>query len=1268
MQNELIEQFTRYNKKEFYQWLVVSLAHPSNQKFGIRYELLIHTLISINEEKFSNKILTREEFEEFISWFEQKYSNHFIMMEDFQPFKQTNLIPLFLDGEKYYFFYGSLERPYEALKQFHEIVFSVNIEELNNIKSEFLFSLQRQTDILTNLSSDYEAQSETTSMYIPSLEFFNKYKSFFEVDSVNIKHLHNSQKTPPLTEIEKMFDFGIDDGVSSSKISQLEIDDTNLKDSIYFYEMGVNNFNGLYTKIDNKFFLIPFESHIETIYNLTSKIIYDEKFQYLDSINDSMFQRMMKILSYYFCPPHRLDGLMDMSKNIHSKYFDTVAQIDANKVLLFKFITHSNNLQNSIVGVAQKSFEELKKMKLLNNLFMFRLEREKHMINMNQAPIDISEIKIIIIFEELTLNYMFGFAEDWKEKNIFIYNSLDIKPILDLLSEKESDNNTALWQYLEAEKKQSSYNNNPMQMDTLDSFAIYYKNESFAIMGKQPDLMMFATHSWSDFYHEYLYKKYQDNIYELVEFSFPNKFNKITHLGNSTYEYIDTSMLDGGRCVKYQNKLIWIVYPSNGFNLKDEEIRVSMFIAEFFTFYIDRYKESIFEFLKEFNFNINTQDFMISIFPDSLVKQNENLEHLLLYANKIDDKENIVFSSQIREYIYNEIFTAVVVTSKLERLENTFGYKEHINPEKYIFEKFIASLLHALNIQSPKNLVSKFIENIWDIKERAFVLENRPVNNAKLEGYQKPLLFQPSFIANVNQEMVNYLKQLSIEPKEYWEEDSKQLNNLIFEFLQKKLEERISQFDSSILIYAYKQIEYIEGKREKEKNQMKFDVEKYIEFDIHERYYKEKIETSELAVSAKHILHTTLKVTPQGGKSISEHDWYYLMACSKIINETIQRSDQLHYRLVETGIEITSSYELIDIDKSSDIDFNAHYKQTTSSQIISAKNESTLAESSEEEKNTKVSSPFNEQLNSAWNSEYGFYLENMIKVMMALGRFEIKKDSYFPLSLLTVEEIFEHLKNIFKETVALDEIKKILAFLSLDFRTYSNYKYIDYSIDRLMRKKERLNLSPFIKIDDKYLFGHQLLLNAIDGWTFPLFEGDSPFSIDDTNLVKKELTKIHDKLDKDLEILTCKEAVKSLGEEFVRCNIDKFQTLSKKFPQKPSCGEIDLLVANPNTKIIFVMDAKNVNQKHHISAIDRELNKFLKGDKSYLVKLNKKFDFIEENKDEILNHFKIEDKNGWKVKKGFVVNTLYVSAFYKEKVDFILIDDLGKFLQQDENL
>ncbi len=1267
MQNELIKQFTLYSKKEFYQWLTVSMIHPSNQKFGNRYELIIHTLISINEDKFSNNLLTREKFEEFISWFEKEYSNNFIMMEDFVPFKQTNLIPLFLDGQKYYFFYGSSERPYEALKQFHEIVFSVNIEELNDIKSEFLFSLQRQTDILTNLSSDYEAKSETIFMYIPSIEFFNNYKSFFEVDSVDIKHLHNSKKIPPLSETEKMFDIGVDNSISDSNIPQLDINDIELEDSLSFYEMGINNFNGLYTEIDNQFFITPFESHIETIYTLTEKIIYNEKFQSTDLIDNSMHQRIMEMLSYFFTPPHRLDGLMDTSKNIYSKYFDTLAQIDAAKVVLFKFVPHSNDLQSSIDDIVDKSFEELKKMKLADELFMFRFEREKHMINMNQISIDMSEIKVIVIFEKLTLNYMLGFQDDWKEKNISIYNSLDIKPILKLLSEKKSDNNTALWQYLEAEKKQSSHDNNPFQMDALDSFALYYKNESFAIMGKQPDLMMFDTHSWSGFYHEYLYSKYQDNIYELVESSYPNKFNKITHLGNSTYEYIDTSTLDGGRCIKYNNKLIWIGYPSNGFSLKEEEMRVSMFMADFLSFYIDRYKEFIYRFLKAFKFDINTQDLTIVVFPNTVVKQNKDLEHLLSYANKINDNEPVIFNSYIRKVIYNEVFVGVFCSSSLQKLENIFGYNDKFNPEIYIFEKLINSLLQALNIQPPKELVPLFIKSIWDLKERAFVVKSTQTNNSRLSKYQNPLTIQPSFIANVNQEMVNYLKEIKVEIKEHWEDDAKKLNNQIFEFLQQKLEEIISQFDNSILLYAYKQIEYIEGKRQNDKTQMEFDVQKYIAFDINERHNEERLEVSELAVSAKHILHTILKVNPKGSKNISEQDWYYLMAFSKIINETIQRSDQLHYRLAKTGIEITHSYELIDIDESSEIDLHEHYKQTTNSQIISSKNKSTMKESPKEEKTTNTSSPFNEQLNIAWKKEYNFYLEDMIKVMMALGQFEIKKDSYFPLSFLSIEDIFQHLKNTFKETILINDVEKILDFLSLNFDTYTKYKYIDYSIDRLMKKKERLNLSPFIKIENKYLFGHQLLLNSINGWFQPLVEGDVPFSIDETSLVKKELTKIHDKLDKDLEVLTCKEAINSLSEEFVRCNIDKFQTLSKKFPQKPPCGEIDLLAINPNTKTIFVMDAKNVNKKLHTSAIDRELNKFLKGKKSYLIKLNKKFDFIEKNKNEILNHFKIEDKSGWKIEKGFVVNTIYISAFYKEKVDFVLIDDLASFLQKDES-
>jgi 6-pyruvoyl-tetrahydropterin synthase len=515
--------------------------------------------------------------------------------------------------------------------------------------------------------------------------------------------------------------------------------------------------------------------------------------------------------------------------------------------------------------------------------------------------------------------------------------------------------------------------------------------------------------------------------------------------------------------------------------------------------------------------------------------------------------------------------------------------------------------------------------------------------------------------------MVNYLKEIKVEIKVHWEDDAKKLNNQIFEFLQQKLEEIISQFDNSILLHTYAQIEYIEGKRENDKNQMEFDVQKYIAFDINERHNKERLEVSELVISAKHILHTVLKVNPKGSKNISEQDWYYLMAFSKIINKTIQRSDQLHYHLAKSGIEITHSYELIDIDESSEINSSNYYKKTTNSNIILAKNKPLEVNQSNQNESSKDILLFDANLNSAWLKEFEFSLENMVKIIVILGRHIFEENNYFPLITLSIKEINTFIGETLLE-IDNKEIEEIISFLSLDFNTYSNYEYIDYSLDRLMKKKERLNLSPFIKVDDKYLFGQQLLLVSFTTWHSTLINGDIPFSIDETSLVKKELNKIHDKLDKELEVLAYEEAVKAVGKEHVRMTINKFQTLSKNYSQKPPCGEIDLLVVNINIKTIFVLDAKNVNKKFHTSAIDRELNKFLKGKKSYLIKLNKKFDFIKENKDEILNHFNIEDKNGWKMKKGFVVNTVYVSAFYKERIDFVLIDDLAKYLQHNEDL
>ncbi len=368
---------------------------------------------------------------------------------------------------------------------------------------------------------------------------------------------------------------------------------------------------------------------------------------------------------------------------------------------------------------------------------------------------------------------------------------------------------------------------------------------------------------------------------------------------------------------------------------------------------------------------------------------------------------------------------------------------------------------------------------------------------------------------------------------------------------------------------------------------------------------------------------------------------------------------------METGIEITDIYELIDIDRSSQIDFDGYFKKVTSSKIISAKNRFPQEQKLEINDKPRKVKIFDAKLNDAWYEENKFYLDDMVMLLNTIGRYDFTRDTHFPLSLVSIEEINSLIQEHVVEPPSKDEVERIVDYLSLGYGTFNDYKYIDYSIDRLMRKKERINLSPFVKIDDKYLFGNQLLLASAKAWFYPLMEGDVPFRINEESLVKAELKRIHRDLDLELENKAYEVAKDAIGENYAEKNILNFKRLSRNFPKQPPCGEIDLLVANPTQKTIFIMDAKNVNKKLFNSAISRELRDFFHGrskKKSYLEKLNLKVGFVKENLDEILTYFKIEDKSDWEIKKGFVVNTLYFSAYYEEKVDFILVDDLGDYL------
>jgi len=324
LQKELINKLSKYNKRDLYLWFLVSMIHPSNQKFGIRYEFLIYTLLSIGEDDFINKPLRRKNIEYLISWFQKNFSSQFGIVEDWDSFSQIKLIPIFLDGEKYYFFYGEAERPYEVLKQFHEMLFTINISQLIDIKREFIFSLEAQTNILKNVVNDKESNIEFKLMYTPSIKYFKKFKPFFLLKKINTKYIHNSKTA---------------------------------------YNIHINNFNGLYTQIEKKYFFLPFQNHMEVFYTLTENLIYSEKFHQLDILNENMVSRLTRIIFQFFDYRQILLGLIDILKENRTEFFDVVSRVDTNKIILFKFIPHKSNAIESIDSVVKQSVDVVDEIK-----------------------------------------------------------------------------------------------------------------------------------------------------------------------------------------------------------------------------------------------------------------------------------------------------------------------------------------------------------------------------------------------------------------------------------------------------------------------------------------------------------------------------------------------------------------------------------------------------------------------------------------------------------------------------------------------------------------------------------------------------------------------------------------------------------------------------------------------------------------------------------------------------------------------------------------
>lgn len=1252
---KLIEKIKEFEPEMFFKWINIMSIHPSNQPKLIRFELILSAFFKIKEDEFLKQKKCRNDILAFINEMSDVFEKMFCMVEDYTPFHQNKLIPLFINGKSYYFFYGLIENPYTRINVLSKIIDeteSDNYSMLDELKSDFFKSLEIQTKILSELTTDSESNEESLDIFVPSQAYFDKFSTLLSASNKQSERCCN--------------------------LGCIELDDEKLIDECFNFRTPYL-FKKPFASINNNSYIILPHFHIEYFGYFFKNIVNKEsECQNIWDKTHFQFQtRVDKLCSKFFTVNSKIYAILankESSINLLEKYdIASCFLVDQNKLLLFKTVKHSENKNfkstNEVIKLAQQELSDFNKEVVENEEIGFGQYKYNHFFGIRTKDL---EIWNILIKENISFE-MEGIFLDKDGTNKHFVEIGDLAFVFDKFFEFRNDAPMHFVKFLQNDRDLLDSPNRMLTTNYTDRIAMYMSGDNYYFkFGKSPDFLNIVPYQGNEYESEYYFKKYQKTVYKTVERKFPNKFNVIESVENNTYRLVDTALMHVAYMVDIADYPIFI-YPPMEISVlpeTDNEFLVLMF-PQLFTFYIDKFTKEFISILK--SEHIHPSNYSILITSNKALSQKENrLPHLNPYADIAEDTPFCITTRRMQD---GSVKTFIIAnTNYVDSLINLFKPEDN-SAEQYCIKALIKSIFEFSKNINAEQLASGFIEQHLPLSKKSFSFNLFYTDNPHLDKYSSPIKINASDIGKVNKLFAEYLAKKEIKPGEYTNDEAKEINGDIFDFLQNLLEKTIKKFNKDIVLYAYQQLELAEGKREMNSINYGMNTNRAIRYDLKEKVNDELQEVILQSAYSKQIIHTILKVNPNGDKAITKSDWTFLLGIVAALTETSQIYEYIHYDLSPHKMIISDLYE-ITTEKISDKvnhakwqdEFVEHQIENSQYAYKKAVEEPTQIQNSQQDKEEKTIDNdllFQQidKLDSIFKIEYGYSLKISLDIIYALFRSNFNMSAYFPVFRVGVSDIKSYINEVFPE-IEDNQIEKIVSNFSLSFSTYTKEDRLIPT--ELLRSRKRLNVSPIIQInDDEYIFGNQLCSFTHKLWWNDILEGDFPFK-ENNKKVSDALNEIHKVNSKALEEETSKFLKTILGNDYVILNLKKFNIISKDFPKNPPCGEIDILCINPDTKTIFILEAKSVlqqNRPYNINQIFKDF--FGKKGKKYYVKLNKKYDFVNDNVTQFVEYFKLKYDSNWKVKKAFIVDKRLFAAYHTEyDVDFLQMDELEKYINE----
>jgi hypothetical protein len=1233
----------KYNKSELIKWIQVCSIHPSNQIYQGRFELLLGIALSVRDKDYKRDKIEFDKFKSFIKEFKTNTDRFFI--EDFIPYNQLNLIPYFIDGNKFFFFYGLLENAYELLRVLEKVYlfdYSEKIPELDLIKEIFIKILKIDTEILLKLNADTESHNTSKdSIYIPSEDYFHSFITLFDVKTSELL-------TPDYFQeyIEKEF----------------------IVENISKFTHG-GFFNNIYIQtLDGEVILLLPQLHIEILSSVFVDIVQKAPNLYYikEQINNNFKKQVLKASNKFF--KNLLFKITDTKNLSLSRNIDGIFLFE-NKLLVFQIplIFPESNLSEEI----NNSYTILEEFK--NNIGKQEIIHLKfHQKYFHKVQIVELDIIKFIIFEKIDINPVSLFLNIDTNLKYNVFSFKDLIAMFELVSSPLS-----FIKYLE---ERHEYRQKIRTINGLNIFATFIQNnESLPDYGE--GFITIMPHTWSNYYYNHLFLKFQDNIYELIESDYPNKFDYVNQLDISQdlYECFSAETLTGAHLIKMNNKLIWIfgAEPHPSLSWDDLRFALSMF-GLLYTNYIHRISKDFLNLLQSNNFNQKIRIFLV---PSPLFQNSENYIKFRNTYERINEKTPLVVKSFIN--VEKNLISMVFYNTELwiKKFSDTITNENC----KFALKQLLLSIIHTLNEKLTSyeiiQVANEIVETIPIIKKDYFftpLIARNPRGSDYVSYFQLNL----TDFNRVKKEIEYFLRTLGLKQKELSPQESKKLYNQIFEILYSKLEKIISKYDISLLEFAYKQLELVERRRFEQLIEIGMkNLDQITEVD-RKRYTEEMKNITNHSVSAKFIIEMILKCGIKGERRMNRIDWSYIQANALYLLSVSERSEFTHTGLIDFQINIKEFHKFDEIQQPGKFDNESYTEKRFDIRLekakdifISLKEQSNRIEKEWIQENIKgKEEDLIRDLEKAFINQFSFSFTNLLRTLSILSSTDLHSEDFnlFPLTIIREAELIVEIKERFLEFLEINqsqgdiitnkELQTILKFITLDFESYSDIKMIIPL--KLLKKKERFTISPLIRIDDLIMYGNECCNSSYGIWKHNILSGIFPFEIPVNSKVDIAIKNMHSYDDKMFEV-ECGEIAKNvLGEDNFILRLKNFQRISISFPTFPPCGEIDLLAINKITKKIFILDSKNYSLRLSPKNIKNEIYRFIESNKSDLVKLAKKEKFVIENLDSFLDYFNILDKKDWKIFKSFIIRQNFPSAHIPEfSTNFIFIENLQNYFE-----